>query len=85
MKNIFVNWNKNSNHFEVKIGDFGISKVLDNTMKMTSTCIGTPLYMSPESCMGLDYSFKSDIWALGCFLFELSTGKRPFEGSKFQV
>jgi NIMA (never in mitosis gene a)-related kinase len=85
MKNIFINWNQKDRKFEAKLGDFGISKVLENTLKMTTTCIGTPFYMSPESCMGLEYNFKSDIWSLGCFLYEICTGKRPFEGKQFQV
>lgn len=85
MKNIFINWNEKDRNFEAKLGDFGISKVLENTLKMTTTCIGTPFYMSPESCMGIEYSFKSDIWSLGCFLYEICTGKRPFEGKQFQV
>ena len=85
MKNIFINWNQKNRVFEAKLGDFGISKVLENTMKMTTTCIGTPFYMSPESCMGIEYSFKSDIWSLGCFLYEMCTGKRPFDGKQFQA
>ena len=82
MKNIFINWDPATRAFEAKLGDFGISKVLENTLKMTTTCIGTPFYMSPESCMGIEYSFKSDIWSLGCFLFEICTGRRPFLGDR---
>lgn len=85
MKNIFVNWHKDKNTFEAKLGDFGISKVLENTMKMTTTCIGTPLYMSPESCMAIKYSFKSDIWSLGVILYEMCTRQWPFGGRNFQV
>lgn len=85
MTNIFINRDKENNQLEAKLGDFGISKILDNTLKMTTTCIGTPFYMSPECCMGLEYSFKSDIWSLGCFLYEICTGERPFHGKRFQV
>ena len=63
----------------VKLGDFGIAKVLDSTLEQANTVIGTPYYMSPEVCSNERYSFKSDIWALGCVLHELCTlGKRAF-------
>ena len=49
----------------VKLGDFGISKVLENTCEGAMTVVGTPYYMSPEVCENKPYSFKSDVWALG--------------------
>eukprot|EP00820_Chromera_velia_P021667 Cvel_30183.t1-p1 / transcript=Cvel_30183.t1 / gene=Cvel_30183 / organism=Chromera_velia_CCMP2878 / gene_product=Serine/threonine-protein kinase Nek1, putative / transcript_product=Serine/threonine-protein kinase Nek1, putative / location=Cvel_scaffold4267:346-2133(-) / protein_length=268 / sequence_SO=supercontig / SO=protein_coding / is_pseudo=false len=64
----------------VKLGDFGISKVLNNARDVANTMIGTPLYMSPEVVNHKPYSFKSDIWALGCLLFELLTLRPPFNG-----
>ena len=64
----------------VKIGDFGISKVLSSKSKAHSV-IGTPCYISPELCEGKPYNQKSDIWALGCVLYELATLKRAFEAS----
>ncbi|XP_033115096.1 serine/threonine-protein kinase Nek8-like [Anneissia japonica] len=63
----------------VKIGDFGISKIL-NTKSKAQTVVGTPCYISPELCEGKPYNQKSDIWALGCVLYELATLKRAFEG-----
>ncbi|XP_053158045.1 serine/threonine-protein kinase Nek5-like [Hemicordylus capensis] len=64
----------------LKLGDFGISKVLDSTVELASTFVGTPYYMSPEFCEGMLYSSKADIWVLGCLLFELCTLQPPFEG-----
>ena len=64
----------------VKIGDFGISKILSSKSK-ANTIIGTPCYISPELCEGKPYNQKSDIWALGCVLYELATLKRAFEAS----
>ena len=42
--------------------------------------VGTPCYISPEICEGKPYAKKSDIWALGCILYELTTLKKAFEG-----
>lgn len=44
-------------------------------------CVGTPYYMSPELCQGAKYNFKSDIWAMGCVLFELLTLTRTFDAT----
>ncbi|KAI2582078.1 NEK8 isoform 1, partial [Pan troglodytes] len=62
----------------VKIGDFGISKILSSKSK-AYTVVGTPCYISPELCEGKPYNQKSDIWALGCVLYELASLKRAFE------
>ena len=64
----------------IKLGDFGIAKTLDHTGDMAKTAIGTPLYCSPEICIGKKYNAKSDIWSLGCVLYELCTLRRPFVG-----
>ena len=64
----------------LKIGDLGISKQMTHTTQMAETpMIGTPLYLSPEIINSLPYSFKSDIWALGCILYQLCTLKVPFD------
>lgn len=63
----------------VKLGDFGISKVLDTTLELARTCIGTPYYLSPEICENKPYGRKSDVWSLGCILYEMATLKHPFE------
>ena len=61
------------------LGDLGISKVLDGTMDFAQTCIGTPYYMSPEIFKNKPYSYKSDVWALGCVLYELTTLNHAFD------
>lgn len=62
------------------LGDLGISKVLDGTKDFAQTMIGTPYYMSPEIFDNKPYSYKSDVWALGCVLYELTTLNKPFDG-----
>jgi len=63
----------------IKIGDFGISKILTSTLQKAKTMIGTPLYLSPEILQNEAYSFKSDIWALGVILYEMCALKMPFD------
>nr|XP_006823755.1 PREDICTED: serine/threonine-protein kinase Nek9-like [Saccoglossus kowalevskii] len=65
----------------VKLGDFGISKVLDNKSQMADTLVGTPYYMSPEIIKGERYNSKSDMWAVGCVLYEILTLTRTFDAS----
>lgn len=48
-------------------------------------CVGTPYYMSPELCQGAKYNFKSDIWAMGCVLFEVLTLTRTFDATVFII
>lgn len=62
----------------VKLGDFGISRVLEGSMQAAITVVGTPYYMSPEVCESKPYTFKSDVWALGCVLYELCVLKHAF-------
>ncbi|XP_059479403.1 serine/threonine-protein kinase Nek8-like [Neocloeon triangulifer] len=64
---------------QVKVGDFGISKVLTSKAQ-AQTILGTPYYLSPEMCQGLEYGSKSDIWAAGCVLYEMMSLKKPFDG-----
>lgn len=44
------------------------------------TVVGTPYYISPEMCSGVSYNEKSDMWALGCILYEMCCLKKAFEG-----
>ncbi|XP_039291081.1 LOW QUALITY PROTEIN: serine/threonine-protein kinase Nek8 [Nilaparvata lugens] len=64
----------------VKVGDFGISKVM-STKSQAHTILGTPYYISPEMCEGKHYGSKSDVWALGCILYELACLQKTFEGT----
>ena len=63
----------------VKIGDFGIARVLANTMEKAKTVVGTPYFLSPELVNNKPYNFKSDIWSIGVMLYELCTLKPPFD------
>lgn len=74
-ENIFLDSN-----FNIKIGDLGIVKILYNKY-FASTQIGTPYYMSPELFKGGIYNYKTDIWSLGCILYELITLQKPFYGN----
>jgi len=65
----------------IKLGDFGISRVMEGTSDAAMSTVGTPYYMSPEVCRNEPYSWKSDVWALGCVVFELCALKRAFESA----
>lgn len=65
----------------VKLGDFGIAKVLDASEDQARTQIGTPYYLSPEICESKPYGRKSDVWSLGVILFELLTLEMPFQAT----
>ena len=51
----------------VFLGDFGISKMMDATVDVASTCVGTPCYLSPEMCQDIPYTSKADVWVSGHF------------------
>ncbi|XP_041931461.1 NIMA-related kinase 12 isoform X1 [Alosa sapidissima] len=65
----------------IKVGDFGISKMMTNTLDLACTCVGTPRYLSPELCQDVPYSAKSDIWGLGCLLYEICALRPPFDAT----
>jgi eukaryotic-like serine/threonine-protein kinase len=74
----------------VKVLDFGVSKVFspdepetNAPETATGVVIGTPNYMSPEQARGLVVDKRCDIWAFGCVLYEMLTGRRAFEGESF--
>jgi NIMA (never in mitosis gene a)-related kinase 1/4/5 len=69
----------------VKLGDFGISTVLRNTYELKHTICGTPYYFSPELCLNKPYNNKSDVWALGCILYEMTTLNHAFDGNNMKA
>jgi len=69
----------------VKLGDFGIARVLDATKDYAKTMVGTPYYLSPEIIEDRPYNFKSDIWSLGVVLYEMTTLKHPFDADSLVV
>lgn len=71
-QNVFLDHNN-----RVKLGDFGLSKELSG-QNLADTYVGTPFYMSPEIIAGRAYNAKSDIWALGCVIYEMCAFEPPF-------
>ncbi|OMJ85173.1 hypothetical protein SteCoe_13566 [Stentor coeruleus] len=72
--NIFLDSNMN-----VKLGDFGLSRMMGQESEFAKTHVGTPYYMSPEQITDSRYNEKSDIWSLGCLLYEFASLSPPFE------
>jgi serine/threonine protein kinase/tetratricopeptide (TPR) repeat protein len=70
----------------VKVLDFGIAKVMPSanreTQNLTQTgeLFGSPSYMSPEQCLGCNLDARSDVYSIGCLMYEMLTGKPPFVG-----
>jgi serine/threonine protein kinase len=63
----------------IKISDFGISTKVKNTETFRNrTVLGTPYYMAPEVISEKPYAFDADIWSLGCIIYELVAGVKPY-------
>lgn len=65
----------------IKVGDFGISKMLEKNGGLASTTIGTPYYLAPEVINGEPYGLKADVWSLGVLLYEMMALRKPFEAT----
>jgi serine/threonine-protein kinase len=65
---------------DVKVTDFGIARITSSSKTKTGVVLGTPSYMSPEQVAGKRVDGRSDIFSLGVVLFEMLTGRKPFEG-----
>ncbi|KAM8967494.1 serine/threonine-protein kinase Nek11 isoform 2-T2 [Pelodytes ibericus] len=76
-KNLFLKNNL------LKIGDFGVSRLLMGSCELATTFTGTPYYMSPEALKHQGYDSKSDIWSLGCILHEMCCLEHAFRGYSF--
>ena len=74
LRNIFLKNNL------IKLGDFGISRILKGTSDLATTFTGTPYYMSPEVLKHDGYNAKSDVWSMGVVLYELCTLQHAFQG-----
>nr|XP_060642782.1 serine/threonine-protein kinase Nek3 [Anolis sagrei ordinatus] len=78
-KNIFL-----TQHGKVKLGDFGSALLLTSPMAYACSYVGTPYYVPPEIWENMPYNNKSDIWSLGCILYELCTLKHPFQANSWK-
>lgn len=63
----------------LKLGDLGLGRYLGNDSVLAFSQVGTPLYMSPEVLRGDGHDFASDVWSLGCLLYEITMLKTPFQ------
>ncbi|NWI23189.1 NEK3 kinase, partial [Sula dactylatra] len=78
-KNVFLTQNG-----KVKLGDFGSARLLAQPVSYACTYVGTPYYVPPEIWESMPYNNKSDIWSLGCILYELCTLRHPFQANSWK-
>jgi serine/threonine-protein kinase len=70
---------------KVKIMDFGLARLSGSEMTTTGMVMGTPHYMSPEQVRGAKADTRSDVFAVGCVLYEMLTGRKPFDAESMHA
>jgi len=83
-QNVFMVTDKRTGKLLAKLGDFGIARVLQGTMDLARTAIGTPYYLSPEIAESKPYSNKSDVWSMGVMLYEMCTFNHAFDAQNMK-
>lgn len=78
-KNIFL-----TDNGTIKLGDFGSACILNSSKAYAHTYVGTPYYVAPEVWDNKPYNNKSDVWSLGCVLYELCTLRHPFQAPSWK-
>lgn len=76
--------NPSPNKIQLKIADFGFARFLHDGVMATTLC-GSPMYMSPEVIMSLQYDAKADLWSIGTIVFQCLTGRAPFQAQTPQA
>ena len=70
---------------DIKVADFGLARMGDSAMTQEGAVMGTPTYMAPEQTRGAAVDARADLYALGCVLFEMLSGKPPYSGAVREV
>jgi len=83
-ENVFLTRRRGRND-AVRLLDFGVSAILADARLAASRAAGTPWYLAPERVAGLAHDGRADIYALGCTLYEMLSGVRPFQGDEHEV